>query len=94
MKKTILFFSLILCIFLGNAQVKNVSIDWKTNTSESSKSESNQPETALKSKENISQSLRFDKDRLSFIGQWKDNGFADAASLRITNIKYLKLVFI
>ncbi|MFT5236750.1 MAG: hypothetical protein ACI9M9_000338 [Flavobacteriaceae bacterium] len=88
MKKTILFFSLILCVFLGNAQVKNVSIDWRTNAYKNINIENNKSGTALRSKENISQSLRYDKDRLSFIGQWKDTGFADATSLSITNIKY------
>jgi hypothetical protein len=88
MKKTILFFSLICFVFVGNAQVKNVSINWNANVFENSKIDINQSGTALKSKENISQSLIIEKDEISFIGQWKDNGFADASSLRITNIKY------
>jgi len=88
MKKTILFFSFIFCAFLGNAQVKNVSIDWKTNVYDKQETESNQSEATLKGKELISQSLRIDKDQSSFVGQWKDNGFVDVSSLRITNIKY------
>ena len=77
-----------LCVFLGNAQAINVTIDWNTKTYEDSSVESNKSATALKSKDKISQSLRIDKDQLSFIGQWKDNGFADATSLKITNIRY------
>ena len=54
MKKTILFLSLILCVFLGNAQVKNVSINWKSDVNGDFNNESSPSETDLKSKEEIS----------------------------------------
>ncbi len=88
MKKTILFCGFIWCVFLGNAQVKTVAIDWKTGTADNLKTESNTSEAVRMNQAGITQSLRLDKDQMQFIGQWKDNGFADKASLVISNIKY------
>ncbi|MGK0376376.1 MAG: hypothetical protein ACJA1Z_000173, partial [Patiriisocius sp.] len=91
MKKTTLFFSFILCIFSGNAQIKNVLINWDTDEYVSGKVEGSPSGAVLRNEEGFTQSLIIEKDQLSFIGQWKDNGFADARSLRITNIKYGQL---
>lgn len=88
MKKTILFFGLILCAFLGNAQIKNVTIDWKANEYGNSETISKPSETDVKNVDNISQSLRINKYQVRFVGQWKDNGYADASSLRVNNIIY------
>ena len=88
MKKIILLFALILSVFLGNAQVKNITIKWKTDVYGVKKNTNGLSKTIPKKNEGFSQSIMITKDAMRFEAQWKDNGLADVASLQVSDIKY------
>ncbi len=88
MKKTLLFFSIILMpLFLG-AQSRNIEINWDDNTLLKKKSSISKGKTAVVAKENASKGMLFLESEISYAEQWKDNNFADENSLQISNIKY------
>ena len=88
MKKIILLFALILSVFLGNAQVKNITIKWKTDVYGVKKNTNGLSKTIPKKNEGFSQSIMITKDAMRFEAQWKDNALADVASLQVSDIKY------
>ena len=88
MKKTILLLSLILWSFVFKAQTKNVTIRWETKPYGSENADS-KTSTASTNEKDLSVSwLRLDDVMLLYSEQWEDNGYADPASLKVTNIQY------
>lgn len=88
MKKTILFLSLILWSFVLKAQTKNITINWETEISGSSKLNSEFDKTSSQTKNESVSWLRLDEFKMFYSEQWLDNSYADPASLKVSNIKY------
>ena len=89
MKKTILFLSIILLSFSVQGQNRNIEINWKSN-SKVAKSASFDEVKSSNSKIFALPELNYQLSQydIKYLEQWKDNGFADEKSVRITNIKY------
>jgi hypothetical protein len=88
MKKRILLFGLILSVFSGNAQVKDITVNWKTDSYDGKENENLQSEMTPQKTKDFSQGISIIKDAMRFEAQWKDNGMVDATSLEVANIKY------
>ncbi|WP_310992820.1 type IX secretion system sortase PorU [Aequorivita marina] len=88
MRKTILLFILMTLPFLGNAQSRTVSINWDAENTSTSNFSASKPGISAADKALDALKIRMDKETVSYITQWKDNGFADPNSVRVTNVRY------
>ena len=95
MKHLFIFLSLVMCSISGYAQTKNISIPWENDTSGASFVSPSSPFVSStgaqkSSKQMASERLKLSlsKDAIDFSEQWKDTGFANPATLKVSNIKY------
>ncbi len=88
MKKTILFFCLILLPLGVKSQTKTITIDWGTDISEKIGETAEKSQASLQEKAISALNLQINDNRLIYIEQWEDNGFVDPTSLVISAIQY------
>ena len=95
MKHIFLFLGLLMCSISGYAQTKNISISWENDISKPSfvapTSTFVKSKTVKKSSKQMASErliLTLTKKAIDFSEQWKDTGFANPATLKVSNIKY------
>lgn len=72
------------------AQTRNVTIDWSKYASKSTNSDVKKIASSTTAKERAQASLKLDisERALLYTEQWKNDGFADVQSLKVSNIRY------
>ena len=95
MKHIFLFLGLLMCSISGYAQTKNISISWENDISKPSfvapTSTFVKSKTVKKSSKQMASErlmLTLTKEAIDFSEQWKDTGFANPSTLKVSNIKY------
>ena len=95
MKHIFLFLGLLICSTPAFSQTKNVTISWENEISRPSFVSPTSPlvnSTAVKksSKQMAFERLKLTltKEAIDFSQQWKDTGFANPATLKVTNVEY------
>ena len=95
MKHIFLFLGLLICSTSAFSQTKNVTISWENEISRPSFVSPSSPlvnSTAVKksSKQMAYERLKLTltKEAIDFSQQWKDTGFANPATSKVTNVEY------
>ena len=88
MRKVILICILIFVSFGLKAQTKEIRISWESAAEISQSKVSKQSSLSLKDAAIESLKLQINASEVNYRTSWKDAGFADAKSLRVTNVNY------
>ncbi|MDG1270341.1 MAG: peptidase C25, partial [Ulvibacter sp.] len=95
MKHIFLFLGLLICSTPAFSQTKNVTISWENEISRPSFVSPTSPLVNSTSVKKSSKQMAFErlkltltKEAIDFSQQWKDNGFANPATLKVTNVEY------
>ncbi|PHS62547.1 MAG: peptidase C25 [Flavobacterium sp.] len=88
MKKTLLFFSIILMSLSLGAQNRFIEINWDNDISLKEKAGISKSKNTTVVKSKTSNGMLLFESEISYTEQWRDTYFADKNSLQISNIKY------
>ena len=90
MKKILFLFCLLVVPFALFSQKQSITIDWGT-TSKNQSFSNNKTNSDTKKKPIIPLLRLLESQKMKYYKQWVDTGFADEASLEITNVSYSNL---